>query len=144
MKHNAQLTPFAQKLRREMTREERKLWYDYLNRHPHRFRRQVAFGNFIMDFYCASAKLAVELDGSQHYSEEGLERDAERTAFLNANGIMVLRFSNTDVTKNLRGVCEQIDLVIQQRLQNLSRFATGEPPSPKGRAQARRADGRGP
>ena len=116
MKHNTKLTPLAQKLRREMTREERKLWYDYLRTYPVQFRRQVAFGNFIMDFYCASAKLAIELDGSQHYDPEVMARDAERTAFLNGNGIMVLRFSNTDLIRNLRGVCEQIDQTVKQRI----------------------------
>ncbi len=116
MKHNTNLTPLAQKLRKEMTLHERKLWYDYLNKYPLRFRRQVAFGNFILDFYCAAAKLAVELDGSQHYEEAGICRDAERTAFLEGNGIMVLRFSNTDVLKNLRGVCEAIDMAVQQRI----------------------------
>ena len=71
MKHNSELTPLAQRLRREMTKEERKLWYDFLNTYPYRFRRQVAFGHYILDFYCSSAKLAVELDGSQHYSAVG-------------------------------------------------------------------------
>ena len=115
MKHNPKLTDRAQELRRNMTKEERKLWYEYLHTYPHRFRRQVTFGGFILDFYCASARLAIELDGSQHFSEEGQERDAERTAFLEANGIRVLRFSNTDVMKNLRGVCEQIDLIVKER-----------------------------
>ncbi len=115
MKHNKELTPLAQRLRREMTKEERKLWYDYLNTYPLRFRRQIAFGNYILDFYCAAARLAVELDGSQHYEPERMRADAERTAFLASNGIAVLRFSNTDVLRNLRGVCEAIDLVVRQR-----------------------------
>ena len=121
MQHNATLTSRAQELRKNMTKEERKLWYEYLNNYPLRFRRQVTFGHFILDFYCAAAKLAVELDGSQHYGEEGLAKDAERTRFLESNGIVVLRFPNTDVTGNLRGVCELIDLTVQQRLEDLSR-----------------------
>ena len=121
MQHNAKLTSRAQELRKNMTKEERKLWYEYLNNYPLRFRRQVTFGHFILDFYCAAAKLAVELDGSQHYGEEGLAKDAERTRFLESNGIVVLRFPNTDVTGNLRGVCELIDLTVQQRLEDLSR-----------------------
>lgn len=116
MKHNPQLTNRAQELRRNMTKEERKLWYEYLSGYPHRFRRQVTVGNFILDFYCAAAKLAVELDGSQHYQPQGIARDAERTAFLEANGIHVLRFSNSDVVKNLKGVCEQIDLAVTSRI----------------------------
>ena len=121
MNHNAKLTSRAQELRKNMTKEERKLWYEYLNNYPLRFRRQVTFGHFILDFYCAAAKLAVELDGSQHFGEEGLAKDAERTRFLESNGIVVLRFPNTDVTGNLRGVCELIDLTVQQRLEDLSR-----------------------
>lgn len=121
MQHHRALTPLAQKLRREMTKEERKLWYAYLRSYPFQFRRQVAIGNFIMDFYCAAARLAVELDGSQHYEPSGIARDAERTAWLEANGIMVLRFSNTDVLTNLRGVCQQIDLLVNRRIKDLSR-----------------------
>ena len=121
MKHNRKLTPLAQNLRRDMTREERRLWYEYLHTYPYRFRRQVAFGNFIMDFYCAAAKLAVELDGSQHYELSGAARDAERTAWLEENGIMVLRFSNRDVKTNLRGVCDLIDLTVIHRVKDLSR-----------------------
>lgn len=115
MKHNDKLTPLAQNLRKNMTREERKLWYDYLRTYPVQFRRQVAFGNFIMDFYCSSAKLAIELDGSQHYTPEGVAKDEERTAFLEANGIRVLRFSNADITRNLRGVCDVIDQTVKAR-----------------------------
>lgn len=121
MQHHRALTPLAQKLRREMTKEERKLWYAYLRSYPFQFRRQVAIGNFIMDFYCAAARLAVELDGSQHYEPSGIARDAERTAWLEANGIMVLRFSNTDVLTNLRGVCQQIDLLVNRRIKDYSR-----------------------
>ena len=116
MRHNSKLTTRAQELRKNMTKEERRLWYEYLHTHPHRFRRQVTFGNYILDFYCASAKLAIELDGSQHYTEYGMKKDAARTAFLESRGIMVLRFSNTDVLRNLRGVCDTIDTVIAERL----------------------------
>ena len=116
MKHNSKLTKCAQELRRNMTKEERRLWYEYLNRYPYRFRRQLAVGNFVLDFYCAAAKLAIELDGSQHFQPQGLARDAERTAFLEANGIYVLRFSNTDVMRNLKGVCDQIDLTVKSRI----------------------------
>ena len=118
MKHDSRLTPLAQKLRREMTKEERKVWYEFLGPYPIRFRRQVAFGNFIMDFYCAAAKLCIELDGSQHYEPQGLAYDAERSQFLTALGLEVLRFSNRDIDRNFCSVCEQIDMTIQTRLQD--------------------------
>ena len=116
MRHNKNLTSRAQELRRNMTKEERRLWYEYLRTYPARFRRQVTCDSFILDFYCASAKLAIELDGSQHYSAEGMARDAQRTACLEARGIKVLRFSNADVLVNLRGVCDEIDRAVRERL----------------------------
>ena len=117
-KDNTQLEN-ARRLRREMTPHERKLWYLFLRKYPVKIYKQRIIGRFIVDFYCASAKLAIELDGSQHYTDEGMEKDAVRTAFLEANGIMVLRFSNADVKRNLRGVCEQIDLTVEERLKFL-------------------------
>jgi len=116
MEHNKKLTPLAQELRKNMTKEERKLWYEYLNKYPYRFRRQVTFGNYILDFYCAAAKLAIELDGSQHYEEKGKIYDMQRTAYLNSIGIYVLRFSNIDVLQNLNGVCQVIDMAVIQRV----------------------------
>ena len=116
MRHNSKLTSRAQELRRNMTKEERRLWYEYLRNHPHRFRRQVTCGRFILDFYCAAAKLAIELDGSQHYDPQGIAGDTERTAYLESIGIHVLRFSNADVLNNLRGVCERIDLSVKERV----------------------------
>ena len=109
MYHNRKNTSNAQTLRKNMTKEERKLWYEYLNKYPYRFRRQVTCGNYILDFYCAAAKLAIELDGSQHYEERGRSYDEQRTLYLNRIGIHVLRFSNLDVLQNLRGVCQTID-----------------------------------
>ena len=116
MKHNGELTPLAQRLRREMTKEERKLWYDFLHTYPYRFRRQVAFGNYILDFYCSAAQLAIELDGSQHFHTDQMLYDAKRSAFFEERGIRVIRFINTDVTRNFRSVTEQIDLEVQQRI----------------------------
>ena len=116
MLHNKNLTDRAQELRKNMTKEERKLWYEYLRSYPLRFRRQVTFGNYILDFYCAAAKVAVELDGSQHYETSGQKYDARRDAFFDQNGIQVLRFSNTDVLRNLQGVCQAIDLTITNRM----------------------------
>ena len=116
MQHNSKLTNRAQNLRKSMTKEERRLWYEYLHTYPFRFRRQVTVGNYILDFYCAAAKLAVELDGSQHCDPRELHYDERRTAYLNSLGIYVLRFSNLDVLNNLRGVCQQIDLTISRRI----------------------------
>ena len=120
MKHNKHLTTRAQQLRKNMTQEEKILWYQYLRDCKPQFWRQVTFGNYILDFYCAAAKLAIELDGSQHYEDVGLAKDAFRTRFLEENGIMVLRFANTDVKRNLYGVTEQIDLVVKQRIHMVS------------------------
>ena len=81
--------PRAQRLRREMTRQERHLWYDFLNACPARFRRQRQFGSYIVDFYCAECKLVVEIDGSQHYEPQEQNRDEARTAYLNGLGLRV-------------------------------------------------------
>ena len=120
MKHNTNLTKRAQQLRKNMTYEEKTLWYQYLRDYKPQFRRQVTFGNYILDFYCAAAKLAIELDGSQHYEDIGLAKDAFRTKFLEENDVMVLRFANTDVKRNLYGVTEQIDLVVKERMHMVS------------------------
>ena len=116
MQHNSKLTSRAQSLRKNMTKEERRLWYEYLHDYSYRFRRQVTFGNYILDFYCAAAKLAVELDGSQHYEQAEQDYDERRTAYLNGLGIYVLRFSNLDVLQNLRGVCQKIDRIVSDRI----------------------------
>ena len=107
-----QLVPLARELRKNMTPQERDLWYKYLRNHPLKFTRQKVLGKYIADFYCASAKLVIELDGSQHYEEKGLEADRERTDFLKSYGIRVLRIPNNAVTKNLRGVCDYIDGIL--------------------------------
>ena len=116
-KDNSQLEN-ARRLRREMTPYERKLWYLFLCKYPVKIYKQRIIGRFIVDFYCASAKLVIEVDGSQHYEPQGMAYDAERSAFLSALGLKILRFSNRDVDINFRGVCEQIDLTIQNRLQH--------------------------
>ena len=106
----------ARRLRREMTAHERKLWYLFLRKYPVKIYKQRIIGRFIVDFYCASAGLVIELDGSQHYEPRGLAYDAERSQFLMALGLEVLRFSNRDIDRNFRGVCTQIDCIIQKRL----------------------------
>lgn len=106
----------ARKLRREMTPHERKLWYLFLRKYPVKIYKQRIIGSFIVDFYCASAKLVIEIDGSQHYEEQGIAYDAERTAYLESLGLKVIRYSNRDIDRNFSAVCEQIDLIIKERL----------------------------
>ena len=106
--NNSLLTANAQKLRKSMTKEERKLWYDCLKKLPVSVNRQKVFGKYILDFYCASAKIAIELDGSQHYEVEGRQKDTLRDAYLKAQGINVLRYSNREVNVNFDVVCEDI------------------------------------
>ena len=118
-KHNKQLVPLAKRLRKEMTKEERHLWYDYLRSHPVRFSRQKVLGKYIVDFYSAEAKLVIELDGSQHYEDKIAEKDADRTAFLEGYGLTVIRLPNNEVTNNFRGVCEYIDAAVNQSLSQL-------------------------
>ena len=115
-KHNKHLVPFAKQLRKEMTKEERHLWYDFLRKHPARFTRQKVLGKYIADFYSAEAKLVIELDGSQHWENQNVEKDAKRTAFLESYGLTVIRIPNNEVTGNFWGVCEYIDNVIKQSL----------------------------
>jgi len=109
-------TGYARALRRDMTREERRLWYDFLRTYPVRFMRQRPIDRYILDFYCAAAKLAVELDGSQHYDAAGPAADAERDAVLRSWGITVLRIPNNAITENFPGVCEAVDAAVRARL----------------------------
>lgn len=112
--------PFAKQLRKEMTKEERHLWYDFLRTYPVRFSRQKVLGKYIADFYSAEAKLVIELDGSQHYEDVNTEKDAERTAFLEGYGLTVIRIPNNEVMCNFRGVCEYIDAAVKQSLSQKS------------------------
>ena len=118
-KHNKQFVPLAKQLRKEMTKEERHLWYDFLRSYPVRFSRQKVLGKYIADFYSAEAKLVIELDGSQHYEDRGIEKDADRTAFLEGYGLTVIRIPNNEVSRNFRGVCEHIDATVKQSLSQL-------------------------
>ena len=115
-KHNKQLVPLAKQLRREMTKEERHLWYDFLKSYPEKFLRQKVIGKYIVDFYCAKAKLVVELDGSQHYEDAGAVKDEERTEFLKQYGLRVIRIPNNEIHVHFREVCESIDHAVRQSL----------------------------
>ena len=112
-KHNKQIVPLAKELRKEMTKEERRLWYDFLRNYSVRFSRQKVLGKYIVDFYSAEAKLVIELDGSQHYEDDKIVKDAERTAFLESYGLTVLRIPNNEVNRNFQEVCQYIDMAVK-------------------------------
>ena len=115
-KHNAQLTQNAKELRKNMTKEERHLWYDFLKDYPVRFLRQKVIDQYIVDFYCHEAKLIIELDGSQHYDDMKKTKDAIRTDNLEKRGLSVIRIPNNAIFRNFRGVCDFIDLSVRERL----------------------------
>ena len=102
-------------LRKNMTRQERRLWYDFLKKLPMHVNRQKPLGDCIVDFYIAAVRIVIELDGSQHYKEEAVKRDTERDAYLEGLGLKVLRFSNYDVNTNFEGVCLAIRREIEAR-----------------------------
>ena len=104
----------ARSLRRNMTPQERHLWYDFLRFCKPRFRRQELIGTYIADFFCYEAKLVVEIDGSQHFLEENIEKDNARTAYFHSLGIHVMRVDNGEVNRNFSGVCEGILLEMRQ------------------------------
>ena len=106
--YNSKLAPRARSLRKSMTKEERRLWYDFLKTLPMTVHRQRIIGNYIVDFHIASAKLVIELDGAQHFTSDGMEYDAQRDAYLTGLGLTVLRFSNRDIRQNFRSVCQEI------------------------------------
>ncbi len=107
-KYKEALTPAARRLRREMTPEERRLWYSFLRDHPVHFYRQRPIGPYIVDFCCIPAKLVIELEGSQHYEGAGPENDLLRTDYLNSRGFTVLRSTNLDIKNSFYGVCTEI------------------------------------
>lgn len=116
MKHDRKTMRNAQQLRRNMTREERHLWYDFLKTYPVQFKRQYPIGKYIVDFFCFQAKLVLELDGSQHRTPEEIAYDSKRTAFLEQEGFYILRLSNRDVMERFRAVCDTVDLAVNDRL----------------------------
>ena len=116
MKMSETMLRNSQNLRKNMTREERHLWYDFLKMYPVQFKRQVSMGSYIVDFYRDKAKLVLELDGSQHCEPEAMDYDRRRTAFLEEKRLYVLRLSNLDVMRNFRGVCEGVDAAVRDRI----------------------------
>ena len=126
-KHNTNLTSRARNLRKNSTREENHLWYDFLRDYSIRFLRQKVIDNYIADFYCAKAKLIIELDGSQHYEETGLLRDRIRTEKIEERGLLVIRIPNNEIKRNFEGVCEYIDLLVNERMNPLANYRWPSP-----------------
>ena len=116
MKYDHHNIEYAKKLRREMTPWERKLWYCFLKNYPIRFQRQKCINNFIADFYCDKAKLVIEIDGSQHFTEEGIKQDEIRTNVIESYGLKIVRIINSQIDTNFKGVCEYIGNLVQSLL----------------------------
>ena len=114
---NEKLTGNARMLRKNMTKEERHLWYDFLKNLPVMVHRQKVVDQYIVDFYIAQCSLVIELDGSQHYMTEEAEKDAIRTKRLQDKGLLVVRIPNNEVSRNFRGVCEYLDDLIKSRME---------------------------
>ncbi len=106
----------AKILRKRATPWEQKLWYEFLRTYPVRFQRQKAIGSYIVDFYCAKAKLIVELDGSQHLNRRNRKEDRFRTEYLEKFDLTILRISNNDINENFYGVCEYIDRIVKEKI----------------------------
>ena len=121
--YSEDLKPSAQKLRRDMTKEEKHLWYDYLKMFPVQFRRQKQFGIYIVDFFCAHAKLVIEIDGSYHHEARQAQWDKARTDYLNSLGLEVLRFHNADVREHFEGVCTQILIKVNERMKEMGNMS---------------------
>ena len=117
---NKKLQDYARQLRNNATRHENRLWYEFLRDYPIQFNRQMVIMNYIADFYCAKARLVIELDGSQHYTEEGISRDAAREELLRSLDLEILRFSNLDIDKAFKGVCDAIHLAVLGRTGSVS------------------------
>ena len=120
IKRNKKLLESSRILRKDMTRHEKHLWYDFLRSYPMHIYRQRIIENYIVDFYCPAAKLIIELDGSQHYTKSGMEYDEVRTEILEIYNLKVLRIPNIDVDTNFYGICQMIDEEIKNRINSLS------------------------
>ena len=115
--YNSKMKETARSLRKNMTRQEKHLWYDFLRDYPVKWYRQRSVDRFIVDFFCFKARLVIELDGSQHYTEDGMEYDSIRTDILEKYNLEMLRFTNLEVDENFRGVCETIHGKVRERVQ---------------------------
>ena len=115
-RYDHKLKSNARELRKNMTEQEKKLWYTFLRDYKVRFQRQKPIEKYIVDFYCHKAKLAVELDGSQHFDDDGLRYDEKRTQALERLSIKVVRFTNREIDLEFRAVCETIDNEVNMRM----------------------------
>jgi very-short-patch-repair endonuclease len=113
---NSQLTPLSRTLRKQMTKQEKRLWYDFLRKYIVQFNRQKVIGKYIVDFYCHAARLVVEVDGGQHYEEINLQKDIERTKVLNSIGLEILRFTNYEIDNHFPEVCMRINAKVEKSL----------------------------
>lgn len=118
--HNKNIVPLAKELRKNMTSEEKHLWYDLLRMYPVKFSRQKVIGNYIVDFYCAKANLVIELDGSHHGLEKESEKDEKRTEYLESLGLRVIRIPNYEIRDNFLYVCRYIDGLVEKSLSQQS------------------------
>ena len=116
MPKDNQLLDTARKLRREMTPQERRLWFTFLRTYPVKCYKQRIIGPYIVDFYCAKAKLVIEVDGSQHYDPGQQEYDRRRTEYLRNLGLQVVRYSNADIGRRFQAVCADIDCRIRHHV----------------------------
>ena len=114
--YNKKNINLAKNLRKNATPQENHLWYDFLSKHKIRFQRQKPINNFIADFYCHKAKLIIEIDGLQHYTKDGRQKDEFRTEILEEYDLRVIRFTNYQIDTNFRSVCEYIDAVVNASL----------------------------
>ena len=113
--YNKDLKKQARELRKDMTPHERILWYNFLKGRKPRFLRQKIIMNYMVDFYCAKAKLVIELDGESHILEGQDILDKNRTKILESYGIKVIRFTNLEIEINFEKVCEKIEFEVKNR-----------------------------
>ncbi|MBE6802641.1 MAG: endonuclease domain-containing protein [Ruminococcaceae bacterium] len=116
---NSTLDQHAKNLRKNMTNEEKTIWYDFLNKITPRFHRQKIIGNYIVDFYCPKLKIVIEIDGVQHYDIANSLYDTKRTQFLEDLGLSVIRFDNIDIKKDFGTVVYDITTHCEEKAQVL-------------------------
>ncbi len=112
--YNGKNIVLAKNLRKRATPQEKHLWYDFLKNYEIKFQRQKTIGEYIVDFYCPSLKIAIEIDGRQHYSKQGLENDKIRTKEINKQGVQIIRITNRQIDKDFNWICEYLDTEIQK------------------------------
>ncbi len=134
-KHNPKLVPYAKNLRKNMTKEEKHLWYDFLRNNPARFTRQKVFGKYILDFYSPKAKMVIEVDGTQHFETKGLQNDETRDDYLSSYGLKIIRIPNNYINNDFDAVCDFLNKEIELRLNEGDNpsTASGPPPFAQGR-----------